>query len=111
MIDFVRFPHTPHLAWLGRGEPRRDKVLTNAELERSWSSDVVVEEKIDGAKPWLSVDDHDRLRAPKPRQHLDLDGLTGQWKPLARWLSTRQYHPDRGACAQPVLFESGATRS
>ncbi|NLZ78249.1 MAG: DNA ligase, partial [Gammaproteobacteria bacterium] len=27
MSDFFRFPHTPHIDWLGEGMPRDDKVL------------------------------------------------------------------------------------
>ncbi|MGV3590570.1 MAG: DNA ligase, partial [Gammaproteobacteria bacterium] len=27
MDEFFRFPHTPHIAWLGAGMPRDDKVL------------------------------------------------------------------------------------
>ena len=30
--DFFRFPHTPHLAWLGEGSPRDDKVLSPNEV-------------------------------------------------------------------------------
>jgi hypothetical protein len=30
--DFFRFPHTPHLAWLGNGSPRDDKVLSPHEV-------------------------------------------------------------------------------
>ena len=49
MTSFFRFPHTPHLAWLGDGEPRDDKVLSTAEAKALLASDVVVEEKLDGA--------------------------------------------------------------
>ena len=28
MSDFFRFPSTPHIAWLGTGMPRDDKVLS-----------------------------------------------------------------------------------
>jgi len=30
---FFRFPHTPHVAWLGQGQPRGDKVLSTAEAQ------------------------------------------------------------------------------
>lgn len=33
MTDFFRYPHTPHLAWLGEGSPRDDKVLPPAEVK------------------------------------------------------------------------------
>ena len=32
MTDFFRFPHTPHIAWLGQGTPRDDKVLSPDEV-------------------------------------------------------------------------------
>ena len=39
---FFRFPHTPHLAWLGDGVPRDDKVLSDAEAEALLGARVVV---------------------------------------------------------------------
>ena len=47
--DFFRFPHTPHLAWLGRDIPRDDKVLAPSEAKALLSDDVTVEEKLDAA--------------------------------------------------------------
>lgn len=104
MTDFVRFPHTPHLAWLGRDRPRADKVLTDAEAESFTSADVIVEEKIDGANLGFSVDDHGALRAQGRGSYLDLDGLVGQWKPLARWLSTRRHALTEALAPNLVLF-------
>jgi len=40
---FFRFPHTPHLAWLGRGTPRDDKVLSPADAAGLLAGDVVIE--------------------------------------------------------------------
>ena len=56
MTDFYRFPHTPHLAWLGSAPPRDDKVLTPQEAKSFLSADVLVEEKVDGANLGFSVD-------------------------------------------------------
>lgn len=55
--EFVRFPHTPHLAWLGEGHPRSDKVLDPEERAAILSTPVVVEERVDGANLGLSVVD------------------------------------------------------
>src|ERR1017187_8569907 len=55
MTEF-KFPHTPHLAWLGPGVPRADKVLTSAEAKRFLSLPVVVEEKVDGANIGISFE-------------------------------------------------------
>ena len=51
-----KFPHTPHLEWLGPGRPRADKVLTLSEVRSFLSSPVVVEEKVDGANIGISFD-------------------------------------------------------
>jgi ATP-dependent RNA circularization protein (DNA/RNA ligase family) len=91
MTDFFRFPHTPHLAWLGAGQPRDDKVLAPAEARAFLAGDVVVEEKIDGANLGFSVGPNRALYAQNRGQYLDLDALMGQWKPLRHWLATRRH--------------------
>ncbi|HMM73809.1 MAG TPA: RNA ligase family protein, partial [Rhodocyclaceae bacterium] len=63
MTDFFRFPHTPHLAWLGPDAPRDDKVLAPAEARALLSGEVVVEEKLDGANLGLSLAPDGSLRA------------------------------------------------
>ena len=56
MSEFFRFPHTPHVAWLGHGLPRDDKVMSALEAEAFLAHPVVVEEKVDGANLGFSVD-------------------------------------------------------
>lgn len=90
MTDFFRFPHTPHLAWLGPGKPRDDKVLALQEVSEILAGDVVVEEKVDGANLGFSVSDDGELRGQNRGSYLDLDAPQGQWKPLKRWLATRR---------------------
>ncbi len=84
--EFHRFPSTPHLAWLGSGPLRGDKLLTDAEARDFLSGEVVVEEKIDGANLGISLDD-----AGGPRFQNRGSWLTppfaGQWKHLPRWAS------------------------
>lgn len=87
--EFFRFPHTPHLAWLGPGTPRDDKVLAPPEAAELIAGEVVVEEKVDGANLGFSVDDDGTLRAQNRGSYLDLDAPQGQWRPLRRWLATR----------------------
>jgi len=91
MIPFFRFPHTPHLAWLGADRLREDKVLDVAEMRELLSGQVVVEEKVDGANLGLSIGEHGRLCGQNRGSYLELESPTGQWKPLERWLSTRKY--------------------
>ncbi len=91
MTEFFRFPHTPHLAWLGAGRPRDDKVLDAHDVRELLSGEVLVEEKVDGAILGFSLDEHGEIRAQNRGHYLDLDAPEGQWKPLKRWLSTRRH--------------------
>lgn len=89
MTAFFRFPHTPHLAWLGTDPPRDDKVLTADEARELLACEVLVEEKVDGANLGLSVDERGILRAQNRGTYLALDSSYGQWKPLKRWVTPR----------------------
>lgn len=91
MREFFRFPRTPHLAWLGAGAPRDDKVLAPGEVSELLAGDVIIEEKVDGANLGLSVEEDGTLRGQNRGSYLDLDAPQGQWKPLKRWLSTRRH--------------------
>lgn len=83
--DFFRFPHTPHLAWLGRDTPRDDKVLSLAEAKALLAGDVVVEEKLDGANLGFSLTPDGCLRAQNRGQYL-ADPHAGQFARLPAWL-------------------------
>ncbi len=91
MTEFFRFPHTPHVAWLGDGTPRDDKVLAPDEARELLADEVVVEEKIDGANLGFSVAAGGVLRAQNRGKLLELDRLDGQFRPLRRWLSARRH--------------------
>ncbi len=91
MSEFFRFPHTPHLAWLGPGKPRDDKVLDAEDVRELLSGEVLVEEKVDGANLGFSLDPHGGLRAQNRGHYIVLEAPEGQWKPLKRWLSTRRH--------------------
>lgn len=104
MTDYFRFPHTPHLAWLGPGSPRDDKVLDPADVRELLSGEVVVEEKVDGASLGFSVGDSGTLRAQSRGSYLDSDALGGQWKPLKRWLSMRQFALAEALAPDLMLF-------
>lgn len=88
MSEFFRFPHTPHLAWLGEGRPRDDKVMAKADVAAFLTSDVVLEEKVDGANLGFSVSPDGELRAQNRGQFLH-PPYAGQFARLAAWLSTR----------------------
>ena len=99
MSEFFRFPHTPHIAWLGKGSPRDDKVLTNLEAGRFLSRPVVLEEKVDGANLGFSVGTDGELRAQNRGQYL-LRPFTGQFARLNEWL----------AIHEEALFDALGTR-
>jgi ATP-dependent RNA circularization protein (DNA/RNA ligase family) len=89
-MDFFRFPHTPHLAWLASGAPRDDKVLSPQEAGDLLSGEVLVEEKVDGANIGLSVDGEGNLQAQNRGSYLTREASHPQFKPLFRWLDARR---------------------
>ena len=86
MADFFRFPHTPHLVWLGEGSPRDDKVLSPTEVTALLAGDVVVEEKLAGANVGLSLAPEGSLRAQNRGQYL-AEPHAGQFARLPAWLA------------------------
>lgn len=83
--DFFRFPHTPHLAWLGQDAPRDDKVLSPDEAQALLAGDVVMEEKLDGANLGFSLAPDGSLRAQNRGQYL-AEPHAGQFARLPAWL-------------------------
>lgn len=98
--DFFRFPHTPHLAWLGAGEPRDDKVLASDDVRNLLAGEVVVEEKVDGANLGISVGVDGQLRAQNRGQYL-AEPYPGQFARLTHWLSVHR------ETLLPVLQQQG----
>jgi ATP-dependent RNA circularization protein (DNA/RNA ligase family) len=86
MSDFFRFPHTPHLVWLGKGAPRDDKVLSAAEARALLTDKVVVEEKLDGANLGFSLGPDGKLRVQNRGQYL-VEPYSGQFARLSSWLA------------------------
>lgn len=102
--DFFRFPHTPHLAWMGEGSPRDDKVLSPNEVTALLAGDVVVEEKLDGANVGLSLAPDGRLRAQNRGQYL-AEHHAGQFARLPAWLA--QHGEDLRSVLKPNLILFG----
>lgn len=90
MSDFFRFPHTPHLAWLGPGQPRDDKVLPPSEVNALLAGEVVVEEKVDGANLGFSTTETGELRVQNRGRYLDREHVHPQFRPLWSWLPARE---------------------
>jgi len=84
--DFFRFPHTPHLNWLGEGVPRDDKVMSLSEMEDFLAGGVVVEEKLDGANLGFSLAQDGSLRVQNRGQYL-VEPYVGQFARLSAWLA------------------------
>ncbi|MBD9667074.1 RNA ligase family protein [Variovorax sp. VRV01] len=84
--DFFRFPHTPHLAWLGQDAPRDDKVLSPDEAQALLAGDVVVEEKLDGANLGFSLAPDGSLRTQNRGQYL-AEPHAGQFARLPAWFA------------------------
>lgn len=88
--DFFRFPHTPHIVWLGEGTPRDDKVLSLEEIAALLAGTVVIEEKLDGANLGLSLGPDGQLRAQNRGQYL-IEPFTGQFSRLTAWLAQHRF--------------------
>lgn len=86
MDHFFRFPHTPHIAWLGVAEPRDDKVMSTSEAAQLLAGDVVLEEKVDGANVGFSLSPKGELRAQNRGQYL-AEPHAGQFARLPAWLA------------------------
>ena len=89
MHDFFRFPQTPHLAWLGQGTPRDDKLLSPDEVRQLLASEVLVEEKLDGANLGFSIGPDGAVRAQNRGQYL-IEPYGGPFARLASWLQPRE---------------------
>jgi ATP-dependent RNA circularization protein (DNA/RNA ligase family) len=103
MTDFFRFPHMPHLAWLGEGSPRDDKLLDSHEADQLLSGEVVVEEKLDGANLGVSLGPGGTLRVQNRGQYLQAP-FRGQFSRLSSWLNS--HHDTLSAHLGPdrILF-------
>jgi len=89
-VTFVRFPRTPHLVWLGKGEPRGDKILTPSQADELLTHEIVVEEKVDGSNVGFSVDEKGELRVQNRGSYVSRENSHPQFKPLFRWLESHR---------------------
>lgn len=92
---FFKFPHTPHLIWLGKTPCREDKVFSTAEAEEFLSAELTIEEKVDGSNIGFSLDERGELRVQNRGNYLSR-GAHHQFQPLWPWMDSRR----------PVLLEA-----
>lgn len=102
-MAFFRFPHTPHLAWLGDGSPRDDKVLSPSESDSLLAGPVCVEEKLDGANLGLSFAPDGALRAQNRGQYLT-KLYSGQFSRLGGWLGMHEWQWRSQVAPNLILF-------
>lgn len=103
MSEFFHFPHTPHLVWLGEGNPRDDKVLSAPDAQALLAGDVVVEEKLDGANLGLSLSTSGELLVQNRGQYLE-PPYRGQFERLGAWLAARTGQLFGGLHEGVILF-------
>jgi len=103
MSDFFRFPHTPHIDWLGEGMPRDDKVLNDAEVASILAHPLRVEEKLDGANLGISIRDNGELRGQNRGQYL-LEPYAGQFSRLTSWLAQNRYALSDNLTSNEIVF-------
>lgn len=101
--DFIKFPHTPHLIWLGDHPPRADKVLPPSEVADLLSGEVLVEEKVDGANLGLSVGPDGLMRAQNRGNWLKRGGHA-QFDGLWAWIDQRQTALTEALGAHLMMF-------
>lgn len=100
---FQRFPHTPHLAWLGPGAPRDDKVLSSTEARALLGAEVVVEEKLDGANLGISVGLDGFLKLQSRGQYL-VAPYGGQFSRAGGWLAQHGHSLVPALGSELILF-------
>jgi hypothetical protein len=96
MDTFHKFPHTPHLFWLGAGSPRDDKILTPGQAAEFLAGEVIIEEKVDGANLGFSLGPDGRVRAQSRGNYLAPGRSHAQWNPLWPWLAERRDRLEEG---------------
>jgi len=98
MKYFFRFPHTPHLKWMGSGRPRDDKILAPSDVEFLLGKEVTVEEKLDGANVGISLALDGELQVQNRGQYL-VPPYSGQFSRISAWLA--QHGEDIRAVLKP----------
>jgi len=106
--QFFRFPHTPHLAWLGGGSAREDKVFSPAERSAFLEKPVVIEEKVDGANIGISVSPSGEIRVQNRGQYIQLPS-PGQFGRLPSWLAVNAENLIEALGQNLILFGEWCT--
>ena len=100
---FFKFPRTPHLISVTESRMREDRVYSDAEREEFLSSEIVVEEKIDGANVGLSVTANGSIRAQNRGSYIEQPSPP-QFRPLWSWVAKRRLILARTLGTKLILF-------
>lgn len=98
-----KFPSTTHLAWLGEGKVRGDKVMSPPEAVVFLDRTLVIEEKMDGANLGISVGKDEQLQFQNRGNRLQ-DRLNGQWERLRNWAAIHHSVIQRHLAMGLILF-------
>jgi RNA ligase len=101
--NILKFPHTPHLEWLGEGKPRDDKVLSAHEAQDFLRGPAVVEEKVDGANIGIGFDSSGSPIV-RNRGTILKTGAHPQFQPLWWWLAEHRADLASALSERLVLF-------
>lgn len=85
MTRFFKFPSTPHLI-SHKGLTRKDKVLSQSDLQKFLRNRLVIEEKIDGANIGISSDIDGTIQVQNRGNILGVP-YSGQFSRLSSWLA------------------------
>jgi len=101
--DFVKFPHTPHLAWLSPRPVREDRLLSDREVSAFLRGEVVIEEKVDGANIGISVSSDNTLSVQNRGAFVERSAPV-QFQPLWNWLGSRSNELITGLGQNLILY-------
>lgn len=86
---FIKFPSTPHLLFNPDQLGREDKLLSAEDKELLLSSEITIEEKIDGANLGISFSSNGDVLFQN-RGHYVTSPYVGQWEQLPKWFAIYQ---------------------
>jgi ATP-dependent RNA circularization protein (DNA/RNA ligase family) len=101
--NFVKFPRTPYLAWQADKAVREDRALSPTETASFLRSDVVIEEKLDGANLGISVSSEGELVVQNRGSYIERPAPS-QFQPLWGWLEARSDRLVAGLGRNLILF-------
>lgn len=87
--EFFKFPATLHLLSLGTQVARDDKLMSPDDVAHLLSSQITIEEKLDGANLGISIGSNGELCAQNRGSYIPRDA-GGQFKQLWRWIDVRK---------------------